>query len=422
MLWKIFFVLAPVLIADSVIAQDESKLPITQGRARIDLNHSNPGARSLGLGGAFAALADDASAAYSNPAGISLLPRSEVSVEAKFWNFEVPYRQKGQTEGEDPFAISTENRNGISFASLVIPTEIVHIGVFYHKLAKFGAEVEFATGNSPDAGVPITVISSAELDIDGIGVSLSKKITSSVYFGLSGIKYSSEFTSTEERYTIASLFLPRDDRSRPLTQRETSDDSDFVINAGLLYRPNYNWQFGAYYRLGSEFKLQRTNEGVIRGSRETFALPDGVLTVPDIYGIGAVYRHNQNVQFVMEISRIDFRDNREALLDADADTGIFVRHDGYEARLGVEYTDWKRNIMPNYRLGVWYEPNLDFEFQSLEQNVSTDYIKSQFPGGKSQFHFALGFGFLALQNVLVDFGIDFADDRTEIALSTVVRF
>jgi hypothetical protein len=37
----------------------------------------NPGARSLGLGGAFVALADDATAAYANPAG-GLVPDSDV--------------------------------------------------------------------------------------------------------------------------------------------------------------------------------------------------------------------------------------------------------------------------------------------------------------------------------------------------------
>ena len=40
-----------------------------------------PGARSVGMGGAFTALADDATAAWSNPAGLLHLSRPEVSVE-----------------------------------------------------------------------------------------------------------------------------------------------------------------------------------------------------------------------------------------------------------------------------------------------------------------------------------------------------
>ena len=54
----------------------------------IQFDFSLPGARSLGMGGAFVALADDATAGYSNPAGlttsivgsfISLLPCSEAA-------------------------------------------------------------------------------------------------------------------------------------------------------------------------------------------------------------------------------------------------------------------------------------------------------------------------------------------------------
>lgn len=44
---------------------------------------ANPGARSLGLGGAFTALADDATAALANPAGLDQLAEPEVSVEGR---------------------------------------------------------------------------------------------------------------------------------------------------------------------------------------------------------------------------------------------------------------------------------------------------------------------------------------------------
>ena len=36
----------------------------------LQLSFSDPGARSAGLGGAFVALADDATAAFANPAGL----------------------------------------------------------------------------------------------------------------------------------------------------------------------------------------------------------------------------------------------------------------------------------------------------------------------------------------------------------------
>src|SRR3954454_6826183 len=49
----------------------------------LQFNFGNPGARSLGMGGAFLGLADDASAAEANPAGLTILRKPEVSIEVR---------------------------------------------------------------------------------------------------------------------------------------------------------------------------------------------------------------------------------------------------------------------------------------------------------------------------------------------------
>ena len=49
----------------------------------LQFNFGNPGARSLGMGGAFLGLADDASAAEANPAGLTILRKPEISIEAR---------------------------------------------------------------------------------------------------------------------------------------------------------------------------------------------------------------------------------------------------------------------------------------------------------------------------------------------------
>ena len=60
-----------------------------QGQNTEDQNtfdFSLPGARSRAIGGAFVAIADDATSVYSNPAGLTLLFRPEVSVEGRLWS------------------------------------------------------------------------------------------------------------------------------------------------------------------------------------------------------------------------------------------------------------------------------------------------------------------------------------------------
>jgi len=68
----ILVVLVAVAIAPAMTFAQET--PST-----LEFSFSNPGARSLGLGGAFAAIADDATAAFANPAGLVQLVSLEVS-------------------------------------------------------------------------------------------------------------------------------------------------------------------------------------------------------------------------------------------------------------------------------------------------------------------------------------------------------
>src|SRR5687768_13608632 len=60
---------------------------------------SLPGARSRGMGGAFVAIADDATSVYSNPAGLTSLFRPEVSFEFRHWTFRSPTIDHGHAYG-----------------------------------------------------------------------------------------------------------------------------------------------------------------------------------------------------------------------------------------------------------------------------------------------------------------------------------
>jgi len=53
----------------------------------IDFRINNPGARANGMGGAFVGLADDATAAYTNPAGLTILTKPEVTLEYKYGEY-----------------------------------------------------------------------------------------------------------------------------------------------------------------------------------------------------------------------------------------------------------------------------------------------------------------------------------------------
>jgi len=64
--------------AGPALAQVESAL-----LSKITFNLANPGGKSLAMGGAFTAIADDATAAIANPAGLGLLSSVEVGISGK---------------------------------------------------------------------------------------------------------------------------------------------------------------------------------------------------------------------------------------------------------------------------------------------------------------------------------------------------
>src|SRR5207249_5301279 len=74
--------------------------------AGLQFNFGNPGARSLGMGGAFLGLADDASAAEANPAGLTILRKPEISIEARNYQEQQLFSTSGTFPDLQPTAVS----------------------------------------------------------------------------------------------------------------------------------------------------------------------------------------------------------------------------------------------------------------------------------------------------------------------------
>src|SRR4051812_50084774 len=80
------------MVARPAAAQTTAQFP-------VQFDFVTPGARALALGGAFIAAADDATAAFTNPAGLAFLARTEVSFEARYRQGETPYLSGGRVSG-----------------------------------------------------------------------------------------------------------------------------------------------------------------------------------------------------------------------------------------------------------------------------------------------------------------------------------
>ncbi|MGH9221349.1 MAG: hypothetical protein ACRD1W_18735, partial [Vicinamibacterales bacterium] len=81
-----------LMLASGAQAQSSLQVP-------IQFDFLNPSARSLAMGGAFVGLADDATAALVNPAGLIELTLPEVSVEGRYRSFQHPFLVSGRLSG-----------------------------------------------------------------------------------------------------------------------------------------------------------------------------------------------------------------------------------------------------------------------------------------------------------------------------------
>jgi hypothetical protein len=98
--------------ADVAVAQTTAQFP-------IQFDFLNPGARSLAMGSAFSGLADDASAAFTNPAGLLQLTRPEVSAEGRRRQLDTRFLAAGRING-NVLNIGEDRTRWVESSSLAI--------------------------------------------------------------------------------------------------------------------------------------------------------------------------------------------------------------------------------------------------------------------------------------------------------------
>jgi long-chain fatty acid transport protein len=272
----------------------------------VQFNFSTPGARSLAMGGAFLALADDATAAYTNPAGLSNLTTggSEVSLEIRQGRFVNAFTDGGHVGGP-PTGIgidtsdglvrsdSESDASGLSFLSVgyVLPRGWT-VAVYRHELANFQSAIESqgpmvgsgARLNGPTGKRDLSRIRPARsvlnLDIVNNGISGAYEFANAVSIGV-GVSYyefsldsrTERFFHSEQDFDGDGVVGEADDRAnRQLggflgpadmlgdnvynIQTQQGDDEDWGVNIGLLWRVSRRWSLGAAYRQGPDFEVQ----------------------------------------------------------------------------------------------------------------------------------------------------------------------
>ena len=289
----------PTIAATVLIAATLAVLPCwSQESTRIaDTVFANPGARSLALGGAFAAIADDATAAFANPAGLVQILRPEISAEIRGTGSTGPLKGDYTIDG---------GVSGLGFISFVVPTRKWAFALYSHQLGS----LDF-TFNGP---IPET----REFIVRSYSGAAAFQISEDLSLGL-GLSY---FDG---------------DRNTGSGPSEISD-ADWGINAGLLWNASSDWSLAGFYRQGPGF--------------ESSEAPTQ-LTFPDVYGLGFAFQPNAGaLTFGFEWDQVG-----ETVDPIPG--GRAVTEGGSEIHIGAEYAVLRWKPVVAFRIGLWREPSRD---------------------------------------------------------------
>ncbi len=428
----VFLGLAILMIPVRLLAQ--------QAIVPLQLSFSDPGARSAGLGGAFVALADDATAAFANPAGLVQLVKPEISIEARNWSHSIPYTVSGRVEG-DPSGQgldvatglvkgeSTYDTTGLSFLSLVWPIGDWSFALYRHQYAdlEFSGQTQGLFGGGSDCCQQRWSDQQMHSTQDVLSYSLSAGYRFSDRFsiglGLAWFDVSMESLTTEYLWDVDSEtgffgptnFLPE---RLALTEYLFIDDSDWTFSGGFLWRLSDRWRVGGVYRQG--FKVGLGND-IIAGVAVDYGVPPGSVIIqnrgvpaefPDVYGLGLSYRGlEERLTLSFQWDRIEYSSLPQSI-ELDDQT----IDDADELHFGAEYVFLESSPVIAVRLGSWLDP-----YHQMYATVTDPYTRAMLPKGDDEWHYTAGLG-LATRRFQVDLAADLSDRVDTISLSAIYNF
>lgn len=389
-----------VLILSLIVAlffSTGSALALTTGSGAFntDFRFNNPGARALGMGGAFIGVADDATAAFTNPAGLTILTKPELAAELKYTQYKNTGRTAVMTGGGGGVpsgafweSTTTNDVSGLSFLSFAYPTEKATFTLFRHALVNLNTKIPpFRSDWSGNITYKSTV--------DTYGIAAGIKIVEGFSLGLN-VGFSSM-----DSYTI----LPSS------ADYFKTTDSKVHGSVGLFYNPFGEFNVGAVYRYGPEFKFPYSVAGG--------AAYEDNLKIPDAYGLGLSYRFFNALTLAADINYIrysqmmkDFR-----LVDTAVSASDYKMDDAIEVSAGLEYAFPVASIPVAVRGGYHYLP-----FHERYYDGSNAIYRALLPEEKDEHSFSVGIGAVLEKNIQVDFAGSWSDMKQDYILSLVYRF
>lgn len=414
-----------VAIALALASLPAHALTDEEGTSAIQFNFNNPGARSRAMGGAFLALADDATAAYTNPAGLTQLSRREMSFEWRQTNFSTPHLADGLADFPTRTIYDRADSSvaGPSFVSAVFPFGKTSLAFFRHANADFNTR--FAYDPSTDEGRLYPFHSRVDLRDTVYGASIGYALSDRWQLGAGLNLHDFEIDSE----TVRDI---HDDESSTSRQAQRGSDRGLGYTLGLRFLATERLAFGANYRRAPRLQYEAV-AGIsdLANEESIFLRKPSDFDLPDTYGFGLNYRFSDAFAVGFDINRVRYsqltrRISSAFSLDGDPDGQVSVDglriNNGTEYHLGGEYVLVDRKVPLSLRAGAWIDPEHSLRKPAPGSAWSDDsnaVIFSYRTG--AQMHWSLGAG-LAFERFSVDIAADLSKYSDTVSVSGVFRF
>jgi len=425
-------------------------------------NFQNPGARSLGLGGAFIGLADDASASELNPAGLTQLRKPELALEFRrrenttvvdfpnsltFGEAECVYL--GSDSGGGCRTTFSSRLDSLGFASLIVPVgRRLTLALYRHELDREKSSVFRPALDLPDRQAAGTF---EELDrrITRTGLAVAYLITDRLSAGVT-----LNINAMNQSFRAVEFFT--DFAGGPPSFVSAIQDAHIESEklggtAGLYWRPIDLISVGASYSTRVEF-VERAVRQICPSDPDTGlpkcffsgGVPDpgnvyfleglnSSFTLPSRLGVSIAVRPTRWLLLIGEGDRVTYSDNNQEQARFDNVGNVigldrFVAKDVWELRAGLEaVVPFARSGLLALRLGYWRDPDHSFRYAGCQRTGpaacdSDPFAAEPHPPTGDLHHYAGGVG-VAWSWGQVDVGYDWIARyrRGTLAVSLVVR-
>ncbi len=448
--------------------------------SKLRFNLTNPGGKSLAMGGAFSAIADDATAALANPAGLGLISSIEVAVSGKRVDetLALPTARSTATGGllapyppvhTSAVGIDTST-SGVEFAGVVVPISRRLVAAFtYAENLRFEGDagaggyqyLELRDNRSGgttrrDYLYEYREFGSASLTNRLIAASLAFRVTEGFRIGggvtLNRASFDLDGDAGGPHRIVSQQYLSPTAQQTLTTTMGVQGlngtqvgfvagvHADLIADGSLTFGADYRWTQAAEGTL-----VIGGNVPTALAGQESRAFR---FRVPSDASVGLAAHPMPGLTIAAEVQWVKYGDIFDRALPVVSYAGL-VGPSGYPVdgvladlspapnvfvpRLGFEYVAGGRDVRLAFRVGYHREPAHGVTASLAARDASgqpypitdppySDAVSAVFDGGRADDRFTGGLGLTVARSLSVDFGFDVGRDSRQLAVSLFYRF